>query len=186
MESVMRIEDFDGEIQFCEVNGEYCLTTEQIAKGLGYSDPECVRTLIQRNLEEIEPFRISHHGDGKIGRGRPGYLYTEEGVYLISMMAQTPKAREFRAKIAKLLRMLRQRQMDNLKHELLARNPFWRNIMRYKGLGLNHKEIGLLLCFDTTTIRKQVRKMESCGLLMPPKDLPKLQKCVEHFKNRLN
>ena len=186
MENVMRIEGFDSEVKITEVNGEYCLTAEQIARGLGYSDPDHVNTLVQRNLEEIEQFRFSDTRGVNPKGGRPGYLYTEEGVYLISMYAQTPKAREFRIRVAKTLKMLRQRQMDNLKHELLARNPFWRNIMRYKGLGLNHKEIGLLLCFDTTTIRKQVRKMESCGLLMPPKDLPKLQKCVEHFKNRLN
>ncbi len=185
MENVT-IEGFDNEVQFIEVNGEFCLTAEQIAQGLGYSDAECVGNLVRRNLDEIEPFRISHHGDEKMERGRPGYLYTEEGVYIISMLAQTPKAKEFKKKVARVLKALREHKINRIAQELLARSPVWRNILRYKNLGLNHGEIALLMRCDKSTIRAHVRRMEVCGLLAPPKDLPKLQRCVEHLKNRLN
>lgn len=119
MEQVMRIEDVEGELQFHELGGEYCLTTEQIAKGLGYSNPDHVNTLIQRNIDDIEPYRFSDTVSENPKGGRPGYLYTEEGVYIISMFAQTQKAKEFRKKIAKILKMLRQRKMDNLKVEFV-------------------------------------------------------------------
>ncbi|MDN3515345.1 MAG: BRO family protein [Candidatus Brocadia sp.] len=186
MENVIRIEDVVGEIEFNEVDGEYCFTAEQIARGLGYSDADSVNTLVQRNLEEIEPFRFSDTSGVNPKGGRPRHLYTEEGAYLISMYAQTPKAREFRVRVAKLLKMLRQRQMDNIKKVLLERYPLWQKILRYKGLGLNHGEIGFLVHKEVSTVRKHVRQMESCGLLTPPKNLPALQLCVEHFKNRLN
>ena len=37
--------------------------------------------------------------------------FTEEGVYILSMLADTPLAREFRAKLARLLREIRERRV---------------------------------------------------------------------------
>lgn len=75
---------------------------------------------------------------------------------------------------------------NNMRRALLDRSPLWSKILRYKDLGLNHREISLLVHKEVTTVRKHVRRMEACGLLVPPKNLPKLQLCTEHFKNRLN
>ena len=75
---------------------------------------------------------------------------------------------------------------NNMRRELLDRSPVWRKICKYKGLGLNHHEIALLIQWDVVTIRRHVRRMEACGLLMPPKNLPKLQKMVVNLHSRLN
>ena len=47
--------------------------------------------------------------DGKFYEVR---CFTEEGVYILSMLANTPRAREFRAKLARLLREIRERRVD--------------------------------------------------------------------------
>lgn len=76
---------------------------------------------------------------------------------------------------------------DAMKAELLRRAPTWRKILRYKAMGLRHTEISLLLDWDPSTVRRHVRKMEACGLLTPPPNLPKLQKMfVANFNSRLN
>lgn len=138
--------------------------------------------LVQRNIDEIEPFRVLHRGNVKPEGGRPEYLYTEEGVYLISMLAQTPKAKEFRKKMAKMLRALRQKRFELLKIELLNSKPLWKKIYRYKNLGLNHREIALLVMRDIRVVRLNVRKMEGVGLLTPPRNLPAMQLFPERLE----
>jgi anti-repressor protein len=64
---------------------------------------------------------------------------------------------------------------DNVRHELLTARPLWAKIQRYFALGLNGKEIALLLRCNITTVRKHRRRMEACGLLTPPANLAKLQ-----------
>lgn len=71
--------------------------------------------------------------------------------------------------------------IDRLTQELLSAKPLWAKIKRYKDLGLSHREIALLCRRDDSTIRKHIRRMERCGLVVPPKDLPQLQGMVRHF-----
>ena len=54
----------------------------------------------------------------------PGTGLTEEGVYILFMLAQTPNAREFRSRVAAMLRELRS---SRLQHQLsLATESAWR------------------------------------------------------------
>lgn len=49
--------------------------------------------------------------------------------------------------------------------ELLQVKPLWGKISRYKKLGLNHTEIGLLTERHLRNVRRNVRRIEACGLL---------------------
>nr|CBL42948.1 Hypothetical phage protein [Candidatus Magnetobacterium bavaricum] len=107
------------------VDGEYCLTAEQIAKGLGYNNYVHINRLIERHLDEIEPYRfsvkLSQNPLSNEG-GRPSYLlYSEEGIYIICMLARTPKAKEFRKQVAAILKGLRQQQIRELEEKLEAK-----------------------------------------------------------------
>lgn len=100
-------------IDFIEENGEFLFSAEEIGKQLGYSNPaKSTNKLFQRNSLEL----LSYSRDVKLtsrdGRVRYVRHFTEEGVYIISMLANTDKARDFRRRVAELLKNLRQKEMD--------------------------------------------------------------------------
>ncbi|MES0335240.1 MAG: hypothetical protein SFH39_02610 [Candidatus Magnetobacterium sp. LHC-1] len=105
------------------VNGEYCLSSEQIAQGLGYPSVYGIHNIYNRHKDELEPYRFSIKSIEKPLGGRPSYLYTEEGIYIICMLARTAKAKEFRKQVAAILKVLRQRQIMELEARLAAVAP---------------------------------------------------------------
>lgn len=56
-------------------------------------------------------------------------------------------------------------QLAACHRELLQVKPLWGKVVRYKKLGLNHVEIGLLTVRDRRNVRRNVRRIEACGLL---------------------
>ena len=58
-----------------------------------------------------------------------------------------------------------QTQLAACHAELLQVKPVWGKIARYKRLGLNHVEIGLLTVRHLRNVRRNVRRIEACGLL---------------------
>jgi hypothetical protein len=65
--------------------------------------------------------------------------------------------------------------IKKMQQELLASNPSWKEIIRYKSLGLKNSEIMKLLEIGRDTLRRTLRKMESFCLIAPPKNLEQLQ-----------
>lgn len=110
----------DGEIKIFEVNGELCMTQEDLGKCLGYNDPQhAMDNLYQRNKEELEEWRFSPQAEGKTSGGRPPIFYIEEGIYVAAMLARTEVAKTFRKRVARLLRSLRKQQVDLWKDKYL-------------------------------------------------------------------
>jgi len=115
------------------------------------------------------------------------WAYTEEGVAMMSGCLQTEAAITASVHIIRLFRDARgviqsqQAALEKISRELLKSRPLWSDIKRYKGLGLNHAEIGRLTSRATSTVRQHVRDMERCGLLMPPKQLAQQQQMALHF-----
>lgn len=68
-----------------------------------------------------------------------------------------------------------------VRRELLACNPTWAKIARYKGMGLRQHEIARLIGAGKGTVRKHTRRMEACGLLVPPANLPALQQQAQRL-----
>lgn len=105
-------------LKFIENNGQILFSTEEIGKQLGYSKPaKSVNILWNRNQKELAGYAVGiklMSTDGKYYQVRH---FTEEGVYILSMLANTPRAAEFRARLARLLRELRERRIDLARQE---------------------------------------------------------------------
>lgn len=78
-------------------------------------------------------------------------------------MVAAPFAKELFG-VAEECEMLRA-QLAACHAELLQVKPLWGKISRYKKLGLNHTEIGLLTERHLRNVRRNVRRIEACGLL---------------------
>ena len=169
--------DSQKSIQFVEVDGEFALTVDQIARGLGYADSSSVFKLYDRFRDELEPYK------GSVKLSTPGGLqdvtiFTEEGIYLISMLARTPRAKEFRRKVAGLLKALRQRKLALIRRETATTllmlqerlrrrkkdDTFLRRLIRYRQMGLSQWEVGLLLRCSRTTVREYEKLLKESGL----------------------
>ncbi len=99
-----------GEVQ-CDVysdSKEVFMTTEQLGNCLGYAQPKrAIGKLLDRNkyLREKE-------FSGVVKLGTPSgtqstRVFTEDGIYEVTLIAKTAKAKEFRAWVRKLLKSLR-------------------------------------------------------------------------------
>ena len=211
MESVMKMED-----KIVELPGKPpCMLDRDLARIYGVNTTrlnEARERNLKKFVEDIDYFQLTKDEiaicDINWDKGHLPYVYTKRGAYMFATILNTDEAilhamtivegfctysllmEEIKAGRITMKPSPRQDRpewmFNNMRRELLERSPLWSKIVRYKDMGLNHREIALLVHLEVSTIRRNVRKMESCGLLMPPKDLPKLQKCIEHFKNRLN
>lgn len=211
MEQVMRLED-----RVIELPGKPpCMLDRDLARVYGVETMELNQARVRnpkKFMEGVDYFQLTKDDiticDIDWKGGHSPYAYTKRGAYMFSTILSTDEAIEHaiavvegfcaysflmeeikagRITVKPNLKQDRQEWMfNNMRSELLDRSPLWRKILRYKDIGLNNREIALLVHLEKSTVRKHVRRMESCGLLMPPKDLPKLQGYAEHFKNRLN
>ena len=100
-----------GEIQadIYKIDDEPYMTTEQLGNCIGYSQPKsAISKIIERNgyLKNKEFSRVTKMTtlDGKQREVR---IFTEDGIYEITMLAKTDKAKAFRAWIRKVLKSLR-------------------------------------------------------------------------------
>ena len=161
------------ELAYVERNGEIMFTAEEIGKHLGYQDPaRSVHKLFRKNYSELKLYAVGAKLASTDGKQYDTRLFTEEGVYILSMLARTNEAKKFRARVALLLRRLRQeavaRQIELARDAALVeleqakakalqeglalrqrmtvkRRALMRRALRYKGLGLSSREIGRLM-----------------------------------------
>ena len=100
-----------GEVQadIYQRNNEPYMTTEQLGECLGYSHP---KQAISKILERNDYLRNSDFS-GVVKMGTPDggtqntRVFTEDGIYEVTMLAKTDKAREFRTWIRGILKSLR-------------------------------------------------------------------------------
>ena len=95
-------------ISFIEENGEILFTSEEIGRHLGYRKPrQSVNLIYNKNQKKLDSYSSVIAMMTEQGVSRKVRVFTEEGVYILSMLAQTPNAREFRSRVAVMLRELR-------------------------------------------------------------------------------
>ena len=168
--SALAVFDNGKELKYLEKNGEILFTAEEVGRHLGYGDPaKAISKLYERNHSELKLYATSVKLTAVDGKLRETRVFTEEGVYILSMLARTNEAKKFRAKVALLLRRVRQeamqRQIDLAResaliegrqagwHDALAlrrrltpvRRAEMRRALRYKAMGLELRDIGKLM-----------------------------------------
>lgn len=101
-------------INFIKKDDKILFTAEEIGRQLGYKTPrQSINKLFQRNSIEL----LAYSCEVKLTSqpNQPTRIiraFTEEGVYILSMLANTDQARDFRKRVAELLKNLRQKEMD--------------------------------------------------------------------------
>ena len=85
------------------------MTAEQLGACLGYSHPrENISKIVQRNAYiKGREFSVEVKMTSTDGKRYNTRVFTEDGIYEITMLAKTAKAKEFRAWVRKLLKSLR-------------------------------------------------------------------------------
>jgi len=164
-------------------NGQVIATSLDLANFFGKKHQHVLEAVV--NLDCPPDFAESNFRRGSYadaqGQMRPMLEITRKGFTLLGMGFTGARAMEF--KIAYLEAFdqmeatLRQGALNQsaLVAELLAMNPLWRDLKRYKQMGLMHIEICRLVGMCKDTVRKHIRRMEACGILAPPADLAKMQ-----------
>lgn len=100
-------------LKYVEHEGQVFFSSEEIGRQLGYAKPsKSINILFNRNQRELKGYTTGIKLMQVDGCLREVRCFTEEGVYILSMLANTPRAREFRAKLARLLREIRERRAD--------------------------------------------------------------------------
>ncbi|MEI5909427.1 phage antirepressor KilAC domain-containing protein [Bacillus spongiae] len=92
---------------------EVFMTAEQIGNALGYATPrESINKLVSRNedLREIE-FSAEVKMTSTDGKAYNTRVFTEDGIYEVTMLSKTKKAKEFRRWIRGILKSLRKGDM---------------------------------------------------------------------------
>lgn len=99
----------DIEADIYKSGDEPYMTAKQIGECLGYADPiRNVNKLLSRNKYlESEEFSVVDKLTTTDGKQYNTRVFTEDGIYEITMLAKTEKAKEFRTWVRKILKSLR-------------------------------------------------------------------------------
>ena len=90
-------------------NKEMYMTAEQLGECLDYCNPrESINKLVQRNeyLRNAE-FSVEVKMTSTDGKRYNTRVFTEDGIYEVTMLAKTERAKEFRARVRAVLKALR-------------------------------------------------------------------------------
>ena len=143
---------------------------EQLGTALGYAEPrKGVQKIIERHRQELQPFTSvvnlttpSSPSDNRGGGPQQTTIIDTDGQYMIALLANTPKAADFRIFVVGMLKALERREFIPLSQALawqeeqsrlfdyLALSKSvnlrkYRNFLRYRDMGLSQREIGKLL-----------------------------------------
>lgn len=109
--ALIKSEDFHGvQCDFWknEDTETFCMTSEQLGAALGYAIPrESINKLVSRH-EYLRNTEFSGEVKMTSASGtQETRVFTEDGIYEVTMLAKTDRAREFRAKVREILKALR-------------------------------------------------------------------------------
>lgn len=91
---------------------EIFMTSKQLGEALHYSDKKSIEKIVERNdyLKNKE-FSVTVRLSATDGKSYNTRVFTEDGIYEVTMLSKQPKAREFRAFVRKLLKGLRKNEI---------------------------------------------------------------------------
>ena len=101
-------------------NNEIEIEMDVLAKAIGYTDESSIRQIITRNPElknkEFSYLKKVDSIENGIVKKREKRLFTEDGLYEVTMLANTENAKKFRRFVRELMKKYR-------KNELILRTP---------------------------------------------------------------
>jgi len=167
-----------------ERDGEEWFSSVEISASLGYRDSKKLANLHSRYHDELADFSSVLNLRTEGGSLRATRVYSEEGVYLLTMFARTDRAKRFRRAFAVEMkkRRLERRQAAisaaASQAAIDARSDLWlsvsrisadrmeriRSVLRYKRMGLSHAEIARILGVNTRTSQKYLTEARRLGL----------------------
>jgi len=163
------------QIKYIEKDGEIWFTSEELAKGLGYASAREIRKIYERNSDELEEFSCKVKVTLHDGRRYFKRVFSKEGVYIISMLARTEKAKAFRKAVARLLRAIEEHRLELAREagkkearEALANMSEYqrrieKKVIRYRQMGLQMSEIAKLLEVSKDTVSRTCRILRQAG-----------------------
>lgn len=110
-------------------NGDVYMTIDQLARALGYAGRDGIEKMIERNPYLLEPeFSTTDKLSAVEGRRevrRERRIFTEDGIYEVTMLSRTPKSREFRVWVREVIKKIRKYgvYMTPQKIEEFLQNP---------------------------------------------------------------
>ncbi len=144
---------------------------------MGYATPAAIFKLFERNKDELRDYSAEVKLTSTDGKAYHKRVFNEEGLYLISMLARTAKAKEFRRAVAQLLKELRQRQLNEAKIEAkqeslhigveltdLAPMHLINRVCYFRNLGLNQDETAKLTMLYPKTVSQIEAKLRELGV----------------------
>lgn len=158
-----------------------CMTAESIGRALGYAAPkDSIFKIYHRNKEELDSYSVMVKLSTTDGKSYNQRVFTEEGIYIISMLANTDKAKAFRRE---LVNLLKQKRLEALKKEKIAGfeiseklNKRFRNlkldtadiesIKLLLSIGFAKKGIGKMFNISADSVRRIEKDFISAGILI--------------------
>ena len=121
-------------------DGIICMNAESIGMALGYSEPRiAINKIYNRNQDELDNYSVVTKMVTVDGKSYNQRLFTEEGIYIISMLANTSKAKAFRRELAAFLKQKRLEALQEAKETAFKAAVRINN--RYRNLRLTNSEI---------------------------------------------
>ena len=92
---------------------EIFMTIEQLAQALEYSNRKGVEKIVERNeYLKKQDFSVTYKLSATDGKSYNTRVFTEDGIYEITMLSKQPKAKEFRFFVRELLKGLRKGELQ--------------------------------------------------------------------------
>lgn len=149
--------------------GRKWLTAAQVGQCLGYADANAgtgISNIYNRHADEFTEADSWTINLIVQGQRRSTRIFSDTGCQLLGFFASTPKAKDFRAWAKKVLAAHAPdaQRMALLEQALLQARPQWGQLMRFRAMGLNGRQIALLLGVGHSTQEKMVRSIRASAL----------------------
>jgi len=167
-----------------QINGQSVLVVDarqlHAALQVGKDFSTWIKDRIQQyGFQENQDFGVFPDFGENSQRGRPAkeYRLTLDMAKELAMVERTEKGRIVRRYFIDCEQLARGQQADIARlqsqlaachTELLKVHPLWRKVTRYRRMGLNHTEVGLLVDRSRSAASRQAHRLEACGILTPP------------------
>lgn len=133
-------------------NKEMYMTLSQLSNCLGYASKDSIKSLLSRNdyLKEAEFSKVVSICNplDNFESGQNTRVFTEDGIYEVTMLAKTEKAKQFRAWVRKLLKSLRSGEVTAIKSDKLAEMKLKAAADRAAAMKMNAENRRLKLLLD--------------------------------------